>query len=141
MPRQYHACHLNEIRPPVEREEGSYEWKPVRQHFDVRAFGVNAFVAPDAGDEVIEDHDEFSGGAAGHEELYFVARGRAAFTVDGEALDAPQGTFVFVPDPASRRTARAVEADTAVVVIGGKQGQPYEVSKWEAKYFRTPSKA
>ena len=75
MEPSYRATHVDQIPSPVDREPGSYAWKPVRQHFDVRSFGVNAFVAPEAGDEVIEDHDELGGNAAGHEELYFVASG------------------------------------------------------------------
>jgi len=35
---------------------------------------------------VIEDHDERSAGAAGHEELYLVVQGAATFTVDGEEV-------------------------------------------------------
>lgn len=139
MPRSYRAAHIDEIPSPTEREPGSYAWKAVRHHFDVRSFGVNAFVAPEVGDEVVEEHDEMGANAAQHEELYYVAEGRATFTIDGEELDAPRGTFVFVQDPKARRVARAAEARTVVLAIGGKEGVPYEVSRWEAKYFRTPS--
>ncbi len=47
----------------------------------------------------------------------------------------PSETLVFVPDPEARRTARSVEAGTTVLVVGGKQGTAYQVSKWERKYF------
>jgi hypothetical protein len=53
------------------------------------------------------------------QELYFVHRGRATFTVDGETIDAPAGTYVFVPDPASHRHAVAAEGGTTVVSFGG----------------------
>jgi hypothetical protein len=54
----------------------------------------------------------------GHEEVYVVLRGRALFTLDGEELEAGAGTFVLV-EPQVRRSAVALEADTAVLAIGG----------------------
>jgi len=51
----------------------------------------------EAGQDVVEPHTESP--ELGHEELYFVARGTATFTIDGESFDAPAGTYVFVPIP------------------------------------------
>jgi hypothetical protein len=50
------------------------------------------------------------------EELYFVHSGRARFELDGEQVDAPAGTFVFVP-PAVKRTAFAEVAGRGREVI------------------------
>ena len=55
-------------------------WSPIRRHFDVRAFGVNAWTARESGSPVIPEHDEVP---SGHEELYLVTAGRATFTVAG----------------------------------------------------------
>ena len=63
----------------------------------VRAFGVNAYSAPAAGDPLIEPHDETSSGAGGHDELYLVVTGRATFTVDDEAIDVAPGTLMYIP--------------------------------------------
>ena len=60
-----------------------------------------------SGELVIEEHDETGGGAGGHEELYVVIAGRATFTLDGESLDAPAGTLVFISDPSVKRKAVA----------------------------------
>src|SRR3954452_11029515 len=114
--------------------DGTLRWKPVRRTLDVRAFGVNAYVA-DAGQEVVEPHDETGSGAGGHEELYVVLRGRARFTLDGEEVDAPAGTLVFAGDPAVRREARAEADGTMVLAIGGDPAQPYAVSPWEHWFF------
>jgi hypothetical protein len=54
----------------------------------------------------------------GHEEVYLVLRGRAVFTLDGEQLDAPDGTFVRVA-PEVHRRAVAAEPETAVLALGG----------------------
>ena len=135
MTAAYRTARLAEIPTPIPPEAGSYEWKPVRHHLDVRSFGVNAMVAPGAGNEVVEEHDEMGSNAAQHEELYFVARGHARFTVAGEEVDAPTGTFVFVADPQAVRSARALEAGTTVLAVGGKPGEAYRVSAWEKKYF------
>ena len=64
------------------------------------------------------------------EDLYLVHRGRARFELDGEHVDAPAGTFVFVP-PGVKRTAFAEEPGTTIVLIGGVPGKAYEPVGWE----------
>src|SRR3954466_1721689 len=109
---------------------GTMRWKPVRRTLGVGAFGVNAYAA-DAGQDVVEAHDETGSGAGGHEELYVVVRGHAQFELDGEAFDAPAGTLVFAKDPALRRAARAQQDGTLVLAIGSDPVAPYTVSPWE----------
>jgi hypothetical protein len=108
---------------------GSLHWKPIRKTLGVTAFGINAYTAANAGDEVVEDHTEQQ---LGHEEIYAVVAGRATFSVDGEEVDAPAGTLVYLDDPAQRRSAIAKEPGTTVLAIGGVPGT-HEVSAWE--YF------
>ena len=103
-------------------------WLGIRNHFDIRSFGVNAWTAAEHGVQVINDHDEVP---IGHEELYVVIEGRATFTVDGEEIDAPTGTAVFVRDPAARRGAVAAEDGTTILTIGGRPGEAFTVSPWE----------
>ncbi len=135
MASKYRVARLAEIPSPVPPDPDSFEWKPIRHHLGVRAFGVNAGVAPRAGDWVVEKHTEVQDGAAGHEELYFVASGHARFSIDGEEVDAPVGTLVFVPDPETLRSAKAQEAGTTVLYVGARPGSAFEVSSWERKYF------
>ena len=106
-------------------------WFPIRTAFDITAFGVNAWRSTEAGQKLIEEHDEVEGSAGGHEELYVVLSGHATFTVDGETVDAPAGKLVFVRDPAVKRSARAEEADTTILVAGGERGEAFSVSPWE----------
>ena len=73
-----------------------------------------------------------------HEELYFVAKGHAIFVVDGEEVDAPAGTFVFVSDPNVRRGAFGLEHGTTVLVLGGVPGRAFQASPWEAWLEATP---
>jgi tetratricopeptide (TPR) repeat protein len=113
-------------------------WRPVRRRLGVEAFGVNAYTAENAGDEIVEEHDETGSGAGHHEELYFVAAGRVAFTVAGEQIDAPAGTFVFVRDPKARRHGVAQEPKSTVLAIGGRRGEPFEVSPWEHYFAAIP---
>jgi tetratricopeptide (TPR) repeat protein len=101
---------------------------PIREYFGGSAYGINAFVADNAGDIVINDHEEAHGG---HEELYVVLEGHATFTVSGNEIDAPSGTIVFVRDPSAQRKAVAKDAGTMVLAVGGKPGAPFEVSAWE----------
>jgi mannose-6-phosphate isomerase-like protein (cupin superfamily) len=102
-------------------------WHPVRAHLGIRAFGTNAYTASEPGLDVVEPHTEDL--TLAHEELYFVARGRARFTIDGDSFAAPSGTYVFVPDPASHRHAVAEEAGTTVLSFGGPP--TFEPSAWE----------
>ena len=68
---------------------------PVREHLGIRAFGINAYMPGEDG-TLISEHDE---SGSGQEELYIVLDGKATFEIDGETVDAPAGTFVFVrPD-------------------------------------------
>jgi hypothetical protein len=108
---------------------GTLSWQPVRRPLGITAFGVNAYTAANAGDEVVEEHTEE---ALGHEEIYVVIRGHATFTVDGEEVDAPWGTIVYLDDPKQRRHAVAKEAGTTVLAVGGVPGV-HEPSAWE--YF------
>ena len=113
---------------------GSLTWHPVRLTLGVRAFGCNAYTAGEAGQDVVEPHTEDPDLA--HEELYFVAAGRATFTIDGTSHDAPAGTYVFIPDPASHRRAVAVEAGTTVLSFGGPP--TFEPSAWEWAFRAGP---
>ena len=122
----YSAAHLDELQ---EMTDGRAPWRPVRHHFGISSFGINAWVAANAGDRIINEHDE-ADVDNGTEELYIVQRGRARFELDGEALDAPAGTLVFCPPPV-KRTAFAEEPGTAIVAIGGVPGHAYEVIGWE----------
>ena len=110
---------------PIEGQDG-LTWRPVRRHFDIQAFGVNAYTAEQAGQRVVEEHRE----EGGHEELYVVVSGRALFMVDGEEHDAPAGTLVHCP-PGTPRGAVAAEAGTTVLGIGAKPGEVFKPSGWE----------
>lgn len=109
--------------------------RAVRHHLGVRAFGVNVFEAPGAGDEVIESHVESQDSPSLHEELYLVLEGEAVFEVDGVEVRAPAGTFVFVPDPGSRRRAVARRDGTRVLAMGAPRGEAFQVSAWERRHF------
>jgi len=115
---------------------GTLVWKPVRKPLGVTAFGINAYTAAAAGDEVVEDHTEEP---SGHEELYLVVQGHATFTVDGEEVDAPAGTIVFLDDPKQRRHAVVKEAETTVLAVGGKPGA-HEISAWEYIFPSLPAR-
>jgi mannose-6-phosphate isomerase-like protein (cupin superfamily) len=109
---------------------GTLRWTPIRRHYGITAFGINAYTASEAGQDVVEEHTEER---LGHEELYLVVSGRATFVLDEEEVEVPAGSAVFLSDPAVKRYARAEEPGTTVLAIGGKPGA-HEVSVWE-HYF------
>jgi tetratricopeptide (TPR) repeat protein len=123
---------------PIPVVGGELQWRPLRRTLGIEAFGINAYTA-NAGELVVEEHDETGEGAGHHEELYIVVTGRATFTVDGRDIDAPVGTCVFLDNPAERRGARAVEDGTTVLAVGGERGKAFEVSPWEFAFAGTPA--
>jgi hypothetical protein len=123
----YAVARLDEID---ELNDGRAPWRPVRHHFGIKAFGINAWTGREAGDRIINEHDEADVDDQ-QEELYFVHSGRARFELDGEKVEAPAGAFVFVR-PSVKRTAFAEEPGTTIVSVGAVPGKPYEVFGWEA---------
>ncbi len=103
-------------------------WSPIRKHFGVESFGINAWTVRNADERIIPEHDEVP---SGHEELYIVIAGHATFTVDGEEIDGPLGTVLLVQDPAANRAAHAREAGTTVLAVGAKPGEAYQPRSWE----------
>jgi hypothetical protein len=133
--RGFRLAHLNDLeRIRIE----DLTWLPIRRALGVTGFGVNAWTATDAGDPLIEPHDERSSAAGGHEELYLVVAGRATFTVAGEELDAPTGALVLI-DVGTPRSAVAAEPGTTVLVVGGKPGAAMPVSAFEHYYAAQPA--
>jgi mannose-6-phosphate isomerase-like protein (cupin superfamily) len=124
----HRVVHVTDVPPNRAAVEG-LDWRPVRHHLAISAFGTNAYVAQNAGDLVIEDHDEDE-----FEELYAVLSGAARFTVDDETFDAPQGTLVLVTPP-SQRVAHATEPNTVVLAVGAIPGKAYERSEWEERWL------
>jgi tetratricopeptide (TPR) repeat protein len=111
-----------------------FGWRPVRKHFGIQAFGVNAYT-PGADGRVIEEHTER---VLLHEEIYLVLRGRVRFTVGDEEHVLGQGQLVFLRDPTLRRGAVAVSDDAAVLAIGGRPGEAHEISAWEYTFAASP---
>jgi hypothetical protein len=95
---------------------------PVREHLGIHAFGINAFTPAEDG-TLIGEHDE---AGSGQEELYIVLDGKATFEIDGETVEAPPGTFVFV-GPESRRKATG---EGTILAVGGTPGQAYQGIDW-----------
>lgn len=122
----YSTARLDEIE---EMNDNRCPWRPVRHHFGITSFGANAWTGRNAGDRIINEHDEAEG-PDGQEELYVVMSGRARFEIDGDAVDAPAGTFVYA-EPSAKRTAFAEEPETTILCLGGTPGKAYEVMGWE----------
>jgi len=126
--RAWEASRLDELESLA--GPGTLRWKPVRRHFGITAYGINAYTADEVGQDVVEDHTEER---LGHEELYIVLAGHATFRLNDEEVDGPAGTAVFIRDPTVRRAAKAAEPATTVLAIGGKPGS-HEISGWEYSF-------
>src|ERR1700727_237072 len=97
----YAVARIDEID---EIDGGRCPFRPVRHHFGIMSFGVNAMTAHSDGDRLINEHEEAEPDSS--EELYVVMSGHARFELDGEPQEAPAGTFVHVP-AGIKRTAVA----------------------------------
>jgi quercetin dioxygenase-like cupin family protein len=136
----YEAIQLDQM-PLIEYEDQpeDVEWRPLRIHFGITSFGANVF-SGSKGAQVVIEHRETEESGTQHEELYFVAAGRATFTIEGQDVDAPAGVFVYVPDPNAIRAAVAEEDGTAILCLGGTPGEAFEVSSWEREYDRAETR-
>jgi tetratricopeptide (TPR) repeat protein len=133
----WQSVRIDDIEP-ISVVGGTLLWRPLRRTLDIGAFGMNAYLAPNAGDDVVEEHTESS---LQHEEVYVVLSGRATFTLGEDALDAPAGTVVFIRDPLVKRHARAEEPGTQVLAVGGPRGEAFEPSPWEDVFAAEPYRA
>jgi tetratricopeptide (TPR) repeat protein len=131
---RYEVTRLDDLDRIAVGDKG-LEWRPIRRRFGLEAFGINAYTSSQAGGEVVEEHSEEQ---LGHQEVYVVVRGHATFHLDGKEVDAPAGTLVVLRDPAVRRGATAVDADTLVLAVGGKPGEAFRPSAWESSFSAAP---
>ena len=101
-------------------------WQPLNERLGIRAFGINAVQVEPGGDADIE-HDETH---SGHQEVYIVVSGRAAFRLGDEDVEAGPGDVVAVPDPAETRDYRALEEGTVIVCVGAEPVGDHPYGEW-----------
>ena len=107
-------------------------WIPIRHHFGIESFGMNAY-RRNAGEPVVPEHDESASGAP---ELFYVANGHATFSVAGDEIDAPAGTCVWVKEAETKRAATARADGTLVLAIGAAApGEAYAPAGWDTQYL------
>lgn len=120
----YAIARLQDIE---ELNDGRCPYRPVRHHFGITTFGATTWTAENAGDRLLNEHDEKDE----FDELYLVLSGTARFELAGDSLEAQPGTFVHVP-AGVMRTAFAQEAGTTILAVsGGREGEPYRPGGWE----------
>jgi uncharacterized cupin superfamily protein len=90
-------------------------FRKVRGALGVTAFGVNGIVFPPRYEGPNHYHDT-------QDELYFVHRGTATFTFDGEEHEVGQGGLVHVESTTHRQIANRTDDDLVVLVVGGRDG-------------------
>ena len=107
-------------RYPIEGQDG-LTWLPVRRHFGIQSFGVNAYTAEEAGQRLVEEHREEENG---HEELYVVVSGHARFVLDGEPYDAPAIRQII-------RDSRGENYRFSRLIVGIVQSTPFQMSRFK----------
>jgi mannose-6-phosphate isomerase-like protein (cupin superfamily) len=94
---------------------GDYGFRKVRAALGVTAFGVNGLVFPPHYEGPNHYHDT-------QDELYFVHRGTATFTFDGEEREVGEGGLVHVESTTHRMISNRTDEDLVLLVVGGKDG-------------------
>ena len=91
---------------------GTLRWTPLRKHLGITAFGINAYTATEAGQDVVEEHTEEQ---LGHEEIYVVVCGRATFVARrrGGGRAGRLGRLPPRPDGEALRAGRGAKDDGA----------------------------
>ena len=105
-------------------------WYPLQHALGIDTFGANLFVATQADQSLVDDHDERD---SGQQELYLVLEGEVAFRLDGEEARLGRGSAVAVTDPSVRRSASALREGTALLIIGA--GPATFRSTWNSGHF------
>jgi uncharacterized cupin superfamily protein len=90
-------------------------FRKVRSALGVTAFGVNAIVFPAHYEGPNHFHDT-------QDELYFVHRGTATFTFDGDEHVVEEGGLVHVESTTHRQISNRTDEDLVILVVGGKDG-------------------
>jgi hypothetical protein len=129
----YKTAHIDDLPFEIDEDYPTTEWKPLRRFFGIGSFGTNVARATRAGDVLTHDHTELIDGGTRHEELFLIVSGHATYLVDGDEIDAPAGTFLYVPDPATVRGVVAREAGTVMLVVGAEPGAVFTPSDWDTE--------
>jgi mannose-6-phosphate isomerase-like protein (cupin superfamily) len=104
----YHVSSLDELG------EG-HGFRKVRAALGVTAFGVNGIVFPPRYEGPNHFHDT-------QDELYFVHRGTATFTIDGQEREVGAGGLVHVESTTHRQISNRTDGDLVLLVVGGSGG-------------------
>ena len=128
---KYTTAHIDDLPFEIDEKYPTTEWKPLRRFFGIGSFGTNLARATQAGDVLTYDHTELTDAGTRHEELFLIVSGHATYRVDGEEIDAPAGTFLYVRDPATMRGAVALEPGTTMLIVGGEPGVAFTPSEWD----------
>ncbi len=90
-------------------------FRKIRAALGVTAFGVNGLVM----------RPHYEGPNHFHEtqdELYFVHRGTATFTFDGEEHEVGEGGLVHVESTTHRQISNRTDDELVLLIVGGKGG-------------------
>jgi quercetin dioxygenase-like cupin family protein len=130
MPR-YAVRRIADVPRVADGDADDPDWHPLQHHLGLKAFGANVFVAREAGQALVEEHDE---SASGHEELYVVLAGEAEFTLDGERTTASAQCVVAVLEPSVVRRAVARVAGTMLLALGAPVEGRFHTT-WRSSHF------
>ena len=102
-------------------------WQPLNEHLGIRAFGINAVQVEPGGDADIE-HDETH---SGHQQVYVVVSGRAAFRLGDEEVEAGPGVRGRGPRPGGNPpTTARWRTGTVIICVGAEPVGDHPYGEW-----------
>ena len=104
-----------------ELDDGRCPMRPVRHHFGITGFGATAWTARNAGDRIINEHQEAETDVENaDEELYVVVEGRATFELSLTIVD--QGRFVMIEAIVNGVRCRLLLTPQQLATLAGRFG-------------------
>ena len=105
---RYAVAHLDEID---EISDGRCPSRPIRYHFGITSFGINAWTGHQAGDRIINEHDEVERGTGKRSSISSNAAARGS-SLTASRVDAPADRWSSsAPASSARRSPRSRDDD------------------------------
>jgi GNAT superfamily N-acetyltransferase len=121
---------IRDLPAVSDSEPGEPVWHPLQHALGIDTFGANVFVAREADQVLVEEHDERE---SGQQELYVVLEGTVLFELNGEEIRLEHGDALAVTDPEVRRRGIGRTAGTMLLIVGAGEG-PFK-SSWNPAHF------
>lgn len=115
------VAQLSEIGP--RKDNWPLSIRSIGYHMGITSFGVNG-KSVDKDESLTPEHTEVD---SKQEELFIIISGSAEFRLDGKTQVLKTGSLLAI-EPQVMRSAKALEDNTTMLIIGGQPGKAFNPS-------------